>query len=171
MKLSIIVAMAENRVIGLNNQMPWHLSADLKRFKQITLGYPILMGRKTFESIGKPLPGRTNIIVSRNSEYQKKFQHGDCILVQSIEAAIEAGCRLSDEIFVIGGSTLYQATLKLADTLYITQIQKDFQGDTFFPEFYPQGWLEVEHEHVTDDTAVDFAYSFLKMEKIAKTTD
>ena len=158
MKISLIVAMASNRVIGLNNQMPWHLSADLKRFKQITMGHPIIMGRKTFEAIGKPLPGRTNIIVSRNSSYQQE----GCVVVDSIEAAINHGCRLDDEVFVIGGATLYEATLPIADNLYITQINQMFDGDTFFPDFDRNKWTGVEREDVIDDKKVGFAYSFLK---------
>ncbi len=162
MKISLIVAMAANRAIGLNNQMPWHLSADLKRFKQITMGHPIVMGRKTFEAIGRPLPGRTNIIVSRKSNYVQK----DCLAVDSLDAAIREGCRLADEIFIIGGATLYEATLPLADTLYITQINQDFDGDTFFPEFDTGQWREVEREDIKNDAAVNFTYSFLKFEKI-----
>lgn len=162
MKISLIVAMSSNRAIGLNNQMPWHLSADLKRFKQITMGHPIIMGRKTFDAIGKPLPGRTNIIVSRNPAYKPE----GCIVVDSVEAAINHACRLSDEVFVIGGSTLYEATLPMANTLYITQINQDFEGDTFFPEFNRINWVEVEREDMIDDAKVGFSYSFLKLKKI-----
>ncbi len=161
MKISLIVAMASNRVIGLNNQMPWHLSADLKRFKQITMGHPIIMGRKTFEAIGKPLPGRTNIIVSRNSSYQQE----GCIVVDSIEAAINHGCRLDNEVFVIGGATLYEATLSMADNLYITLINQYLDGDTFFPDFNRSQWAEVEQENVEDDLKVSFSYSFLKLQR------
>lgn len=162
MKISLIVAMASNRAIGLNNQMPWHLSADLKRFKQITMGHPIIMGRLTFEAIGRPLPGRTNIIVSRNPSYQQEGY----VIVDSIEAAINHGCRLADEVFVIGGATLYEATLPLADSLYITQINQDFEGDTFFPDFDRNNWTEVAREDVMDDANVGFDYSFLKLQKI-----
>ncbi|MEQ1485067.1 dihydrofolate reductase [Methyloglobulus sp.] len=162
MKISLIVAMSSNRAIGLDGQMPWHLSADLKRFKQITMGYPILMGRLTFESIGWPLPGRTNIIVSRNPAYRPE----GCIVLDSVEAAISHGCQLADEVFVIGGSTLYEATLPIADTLYITQINYDFDGDTFFPDFDRNQWVEVQREDLVDDTKVGFTYSFLKLQKI-----
>lgn len=155
--------MASNRVIGLNNQMPWHLSADLKRFKQITMGHPIIMGRLTFEAIGKPLPGRTNIIVSRNSSYQQK----GCIVVDSIEAAINHACRLSDEVFVVGGATLYEAVLPFADTLYLTQINQNFAGDTFFPLLDSSGWIEEKREDVSYDDQVKFSYSFIKLRKSA----
>ena len=154
--------MSSNRAIGLDGQMPWHLSADLKRFKQITMGHPILMGRLTFESIGRPLPGRTNIVVSRNPAYRPE----GCIVLDSMEAAISHGCQLDDEVFVIGGSTLYEATLPIADTLYITQINHDFDGDTFFPDFDRHQWVEAQREDWVDDTKVGFTYSFLKLQKI-----
>jgi dihydrofolate reductase len=162
MKISLIVAMASNRAIGLNNQMPWHLSADLKRFKQITMGHPIIMGRKTFEAIGKPLPGRTNIIVSRTSHYQ---QDG-CYVADSIEAAISLGCRLANEVFVIGGATLYEATLPLTDTLYITQINQEFEGDTFFPSIDKTQWAEAGREDIINDDTVNFSYSFLTFHRV-----
>jgi dihydrofolate reductase len=163
MKISLIVAMASNRAIGLNNQMPWHLSADLKRFKQITMGHPIIMGRLTFEAIGRPLPGRTNIIVSRNPAYKQE----GCVIVDSVEAAINQACRLADEVFVIGGSTLYEASLPIAGTLYITQINQDFEGDTFFPALDESCWVELEREDVVDDPLVSFSYSFLILQKIS----
>lgn len=157
MKISLIVAMSSNRAIGLDGQMPWHLSADLKRFKQITMGHPIIMGRKTYAAIGKPLPGRTNIIVSRNPAYKPD----GCIVVDNVEAAINHACRLSDEVFVIGGATLYEATLPIANTLYITQINREFEGDTFFPEFDLKQWLEVERQEIVTDTSVTFTYDFI----------
>jgi len=164
MKIALIVAMASNRAIGLNNQLPWHLSADLKRFKKITLGSPILMGRKTYESIGRPLPGRTNIIITRNTAYR---QDG-CLVFNAVEAAL-THCRQSAEtLFVIGGSALYQAMLPLADTLYMTEIKKDFPGDTFFPEIDRSCWREVEREDIDNDPDAAFGYSFLKLEKQAK---
>lgn len=159
MKISLIVAMAQNRVIGRDNQMPWHLSADLKRFKQLTMGHPIIMGRKTFEAIGKPLPGRTNIIVSRNLDYRQ----AGCIVTNNLEAAINTGCKESEEIFIIGGATIYQAALPLANTLHITLINKAFDGDTWFPQFDQADWREVERIDVNNDEAVDFSYSFIKL--------
>ena len=161
MKISLIVAMASNRVIGNNNLMPWHLSADLKKFKKITMGSPILMGRKTYESIGRPLPGRTNIIISRNPEYQ---QDG-CLVFNDIETAIKKGCESAEEIFVIGGSNLYEAILPIADALYLTIINREFQGDTFFPDIDLNDWSEVERENIHDDPDAAFSYSFLKLEK------
>lgn len=160
MKISLIVAMASNRVIGLNGQMPWHLSADLKRFKRITMGSPVLMGRKTFEAIGKPLPGRNNIIISRDPAYRQP----GCLVFNDIDSALEH-CSDSSEVFVIGGATLYQALLPRADYLYLTEIDQDFAGDTFFPEIDARQWRELEREDVTDDQSVDFSYRFLKLER------
>jgi len=157
MKVSLIVAMASNRTIGVNGQMPWHLSADLKHFRKITMGSPVIMGRKTFEAIGKPLPGRTNIIISRNTG----FQHEQCRTFNDIASAL-LFCANEEEVFVIGGAQLYQALLPSADLLYLTEIKKDFAGDTFFPIIDRQEWLEIERKDVETDPSVDFSYSFLK---------
>ena len=161
MKISLIVAMASNRVIGLNNKMPWHLSADLKKFKKITMGSPVLMGRKTYESIGKPLPGRTNIVISRNLEYR---QDG-CLVVNDLNTALKKGCENAGEIFVIGGSDLYAAILPIANAIYLTIINREFEGDTFFPDIDLNDWSEVEREDIKDDPDAAFSYSFLKLEK------
>jgi len=163
MKISLIVAMASNRVIGLNNQMPWHLSADLKKFKSITMGKPIVMGRKTFESIGRPLPGRTNIIISRNPDYSQ----AGCIVVNDLDSALASACQQADEIFVIGGSALYDALLPRANRLYLTQINAAFEGDTFFPEINQDEWQELNREDIANDPQVAFSYSFLQLERIA----
>ncbi|NYT46409.1 MAG: type 3 dihydrofolate reductase [Candidatus Methanofishera endochildressiae] len=160
MKLSLIVAMASNRTIGLDNQMPWHLSADLKKFKKITMGQPIIMGRKTFESIGQPLPGRQNIIISRNPDY---LQPG-CLVFNDIDSALTS-CTDIEEVFVIGGATLYEATLARADRLYITEIQKEFSGDTWFPEINQEQWQVVSREDINNDSSVDFSYSFMVYER------
>lgn len=161
MKISLIVAMASNQAIGLKNKMPWHLSADLKKFKQITMGSPILMGRKTFESIGKPLPGRTNIIISRNESYQQS----GCLVFNTIDQAL-AACHEHNEIFIIGGATFYHAMLPRADALYLTEIKQDFAGDTFFPDINKDEWKEVAREDINDDPTVDFSYSFLTLERL-----
>lgn len=163
MKISLIVAMASNRVIGLNNQMPWHLSADLKKFKSITMGKPIVMGRKTFESIGRPLPGRTNIIISRNPDYRQ----AGCIVVNDLDSALASAGQQADEIFVIGGSALYDALLPRANRLYLTQINAAFEGDTFFPEINWDEWQELNREDIANDPQVTFSYSFLQLERIA----
>ncbi len=161
MKISLIVAMATNRAIGLDNKMPWHLSADLKKFKAITMGSPIVMGRKTYESIGRPLPGRNNIIISRNLDYQQV----GCLVFNDINTAIETSSKDADEIFIIGGAELYKAVLPLANNLYLTLINQDFKGDTFFPEIDFNAWTEISREDVSDDMSVNFSYSFLKLSK------
>lgn len=160
MKISIIVAMAENRAIGLNNAIPWHLSADLKNFKKITLGKPILMGRKTHESIGKPLPGRENIIISRNPDYRSSGVR----VFNSIDAALQH-LKQHQEVMIIGGAGLYQAMLPRASYLYLTQIHQCFPADTFFPEFVITQWRELERKDITADDSVAFDYSFIKLEK------
>ena len=166
MKISLIVAMASNRVIGLNNKMPWHLSADLKKFKSITMGSPILMGRKTYESIGRPLPGRTNMIISRNLDYQQE----GCLVFNDLKTAFTKAAESTDEIFIIGGSDLYKAILPMADTIYLTLINRDFEGDTFFPEIDLNEWSEVTREDIKDDPDTSFSYSFLKLEKTNRST-
>lgn len=160
MKISIIVAMAVNRVIGMDNKMPWYLSADLKKFKQITMGHPILMGRKTFESIGKPLPGRINIVITRNKNYHRS----GCQVFNEIDRAM-GSCLDYDELFVIGGSTLYETILPVADCLYLTLIHQSFDGDTFFPEIDMTQWHEIVREDITNDPDVSFDYSFITLER------
>lgn len=159
MKISLIVAMAQNRVIGLDGQMPWHLSADLKKFRQITTGYPIIMGRITHEAIGRPLPNRTNLIVTHNKNYQAQ----GCLVFHDLNAALHHAASLADQVFIIGGSTLYEALLPVADTLYLTEIHRDIEGDTYFPAFNRADWQEIERIDIDDDPSVDFSYSFLTL--------
>ncbi|MCE2595177.1 type 3 dihydrofolate reductase [Motilimonas cestriensis] len=139
MKIAMIAAMANNRIIGKDNQMPWHLPADLKFFKQTTLGKPVVMGRRTYESIGRPLPGRLNIVISRDDSWQA----AGVTCVTSPEAALEL-LQDHDEIMVLGGGAIYQAFLPLADTLYLTFIQADIAGDTQFPDYEAQGNWQSE---------------------------
>lgn len=160
MRISLIVAMGENRVIGADNKMPWHLSADLKHFRRITLGKPILMGRNTHVSIGRPLPGRKNIVLTSDPTYRAE----GCTIVHSLEQALrEAG---GDELMVIGGAALYRAFLPKADCLYLTLIHQSFAGDTFFPEFDEREWREVERVDVDDDAESGLRYSFLTLERM-----
>jgi len=156
-KLSIITAMDENQLIGNNNALPWHLPADLAFFKQTTLGKPIIMGRKTFESIGRPLPGRQNIIVTRNPDYSAE----GCDSVLSIDAAMEL---VSDqpEAMLIGGATLYQQTLEVASELYITRIHHKFDGDAWFPKIDKNLWKETWREDHQAKEKNPFDYSFIK---------
>lgn len=144
MKLCLIVAVSRNGVIGRDNQLPWHLPEDLKFFKSVTMGKPILMGRKTFESIGRPLPGRTNIVISRDPQW-----HSPGVQVaQSLEAALERGreaCRTesAEEIMVIGGEQIYRMSLPLADRLYLTQVDAEIEGDAYFPVVDFDDWQQV----------------------------
>jgi len=155
--LSLIVAMDENRLIGRNNSLPWHLPADLAYFKRTTMGKPVVMGRKTFESIGKPLAGRRNIVITGNADY---YAPG-CEIADSIEAAIS----LVDEhheIMLIGGASLYQQTIERATKLYITRIHHSFEGDTWFPEFDLSEWKQEYREDFEADNSNRYAYSFIK---------
>ena len=160
MKLSLIVAQSSNRAIGYKGQMPWHLPADLKRFKAITWGKPILMGRKTFESIGRPLPGRKNIVLTSDPGFHAEGCEVAHSLAQAMSLATDA-----DELMVIGGASLYEHFLPEADRIYLTQIEKEFAGDTFFPPFSPEDWRIAESTRVTDDPDVDFSYRFLVLER------
>lgn len=152
--------MAENRVIGADNRMPWHLSADLKRFRQITLGKPILMGRKTYESIGRPLPGRHNIVLTTDPG----FQAPGCAVVGSLGEAL-AMARETAELMVIGGAVIYGACLPLANRLYLTLIHQTIQGDTFMPEIDWSAWREIARVDVNDDRQAGLRYSFIDYEK------
>jgi dihydrofolate reductase len=157
MSLSLIVARASNGVIGKDNQLPWHLPADLKYFKAVTMGKPIVMGRKTFQSIGRPLPGRQNIVVTRNPD----FDSNGITVVHSVEAAIEAANQVA-EIMLIGGTELYKLSLPLVDRIYLTEIHQDFDGDAHFPLLNSQ-WQEISREdHVSD---AGLGYSFCVLEK------
>ncbi|MEA5140064.1 dihydrofolate reductase [Arcicella rigui] len=162
MKLSIIVAVAENGVIGHNNQLIWHLPEDLKMFKRLTSGHPIIMGRKTFESIGKPLPNRTSIIITKNPE----FQIEGCITVHSLEEAIETANEIEEnEAFIIGGAEIYRLALPFADTIYLTEVHHTFEGDTFFPAIDKELWEEVNRtDHDIDEKHL-YKYSFVELEK------
>ncbi|WP_421255384.1 type 3 dihydrofolate reductase [Aeromonas sp. 600282] len=157
MKISMIAAMAHDRVIGKDNQMPWHLPADLAHFKRVTLGKPVLMGRKTFESIGRPLPGRRNLVISRNPDYQAEGIE----VVGSVEAALAllAGSSV-EELMVIGGGHLYAEMLPSADCLYLTRIDLAVEGDTRFPAFDDGQWQRVDCESHPADDKNPHPYSF-----------
>ncbi len=163
MKISIIVAMSTNRVIGRDNQLPWHLPADLKHFKQTTMGKPILMGRKTWESIGRPLPGRTNIVITRD----ENFEAPGCVVVHSIDSALQAAGQ-QDEIMVIGGADFYCQALPRADAIYLTLVHEDFEGDVFFPELDEAGWKEVERVDCEADDRNPHAYSFIRLDRVSR---
>ena len=156
MRIAMIAAMANNRVIGKDNQMPWHLPADLKHFKKVTLGKPVIMGRKTYQSIGKALPGRRNIVISRQSDALTV----DADWVQSIEQAL-ALVQHEAEVMIIGGAEIYRQVLPLADTLYITDIDLNVEGDAFFPDYSKAAnWLEVASESHQPDPQNLYSYHF-----------
>ena len=155
--LSLIVAMDENRLIGSDNQLPWRLPADLAFFKRTTMGKPIIMGRKTYDSIGRPLPGRRNIVITRDPEFSAE----GCEIVHTIEAALE-GCSDHDELMLIGGATLYEQTLDQVSSMYITRIHHGFSGDTWFPEFDVSNWKIAEQQDFDADADNPFSYSFVK---------
>ncbi len=146
-QLSLIVAMAQDGVIGLNNTLPWHLPEDLKRFRALTMGHHIIMGRKTYESLNRLLPGRTTVIVTRNVDYKVE----GALVVHSLAEAV-AACVDDAEAFLIGGAELYQQGMALADKLYITRIDAEFAGDAFFSEWDVQQWqLQAEEAHIAEN--------------------
>ena len=159
MRLSLIVAVAKNRVIGNKNEMPWHLPADFAYFKKITTGHPIIMGRKTFESIGRPLPGRRNIVVSRNPA----FQADGVEVVHSLDKAVTA-CQ-SEDSFVIGGATLYAEALPRVDRVYLTEVDAAPDGDTLFPALDKNQWREISRERREADEKNIHAMEFVVLER------
>ncbi len=162
MRLSIIVAVATNGVIGRDNKLPWHLSTDLKRFKTLTTGHTVIMGRKTFDEIGrKPLPNRTNIVVSRSAV-------PDGLFVASIDEALARIPRTDDEAFIIGGAEIIRQTMAIAERMYITQVHADVAGDTFMPEFDDvDEWRLVDREDFEADAKNDYPFSFLIYDRVA----
>ncbi len=154
----MIAAMANNRVIGKDNKMPWHLPEDLRHFKALTLGKPVVMGRKTYESIGRPLPGRHNIVISRQAEL---LIDGVTTVTSFAEAKLAAGdC---EELIVMGGGQLYAELLEQSDILYLTEISLDVEGDTYFPNWNDGSWLEVSRDVAKNDKQMQ--YSFIKLVK------
>jgi len=144
MIISIIAAMAENRVIGRQNKLPWDLPSEHRRFKEITMGHPIIMGRKTFESIGHPLSGRKNIIITT----QQGFSPEGCVVVNDLQAAIR-DCEGADEVFICGGEAVFREAMPLADKIYLTIVEEEFDGDALFPEI-PDAFVEVERKKFDD---------------------
>ncbi len=157
-KISIIVAMNNKRVIGLNNALPWHISEDLKHFKKLTLNHSVVMGRKTFESIGKPLKQRKNIVISRN----ESLNFEGVMIVNSIDKAISIANDES-EIFIIGGEQIYSISLSIVTHMYITEVNNNNEGDAFFPNFKKNQWSEISRQNLTSENGLDF--SFVEYEK------
>lgn len=158
-KISIVVAMAQNRAIGKNNQLLWHLPADLKHFKEITSGHTIIMGRKTYESIGKPLPNRRNIVITRQS-----LQLNGCEVVNSLQDAL-ALCNTEQEVFVIGGAQIYQEALPLTQCIYLTEVKQSFEADAFFPEYNTNEWKETARQGFAPDEKNRLPYTFITLEQ------
>lgn len=163
MRLSAIAAISDNFVIGKDNTLPWYLPADLKHFKQITMGNPILMGRKTFESIGRALPGRQNIVIT----HDKTFQAPGCLVVNSIEEALQATSE-QNEAFIIGGAQLYQQMLPHVQRLYLTIIHQTLSGNAFFPIIDQREWNQVECIDYIADTENRYSYSFIILDRKTK---
>jgi dihydrofolate reductase len=161
--LELVVAVAENDVIGRGNELPWHLPADLRHFKSLTLGKPVLMGRKTYESIGKALPGRTNIVLSRSGE----FSPADCLVVKTLDEA-RAAAGVQPALMVIGGAQIYRQCLPLADRIHLTLIHARIEdGDTLFGGWRGAAWKETFRERHEADDKNAFAYSFITLERAA----
>lgn len=156
MILSIIVAAAENLVIGHNNALIWHISADLKHFKQLTTGHTIIMGRKTFESIGRALPNRRNVVITRNKDYQAD----GCEIAESIEEALKMVVT-EDEVFIIGGGSIYRESWERADRLYLTLVHTEVEGDTFIPAIDSDKWEVICRQDFKADEKNEFDYSFV----------
>lgn len=166
MRLALIWAMSQNRAIGRNNALPWYLPEDLKYFKQVTMGKPIIMGRKTWESIGRPLPGRTNIVITRD----QTFTADGVKIVHSLDEAIRMAeniCLINgcDEAVVIGGAEIYALALSRADRLYMTQVHAEVDGDAFFPTFDLESWQELGREDFQGSGANPYDYSFVVLER------
>lgn len=159
--ISLLVAMDKNRLIGKDNDLPWRLPADLAYFKRVTMGHPIIMGRKTYDSIGRPLPGRENIIVTRDTSYKME----GCKVIHSIEEIVKMRKESEQELFVIGGAEIFKEILPYSDRLYITEIEEEFEGDTYFPAFDKSEWKIISKEQGIKDEKNPYDYKFLVYEK------
>ena len=162
MTLSIIVAASNNQVIGVNNDLPWRLPADLKYFKKLTTGHHILMGRKTYESIGKPLPNRTSVIITRNKAYKAEGCHVVNSLSEAIALAEKSG---EEEVFLIGGAQLYALAIEeqVVNKVYLTEVNTEIEGDAFFPKLDPSSWKEISRSSFRADEKNPFDYSFVEL--------
>ena len=161
---TIVVAMGLKNEIGFENQLLWHLPKDLKHFKELTSGHPIIMGRKTYESIGKPLPNRTNIVISRKADW---FQEG-ILIVGSIKEALKFAKKIDEHIFIIGGGTIYEQTIALADQLEVTQVNAELNADTFFPKIDSKIWAKTNETCYEKDEKNAYDFCFQTYEKIGE---
>lgn len=160
-RLSLIAAMAANRVIGINNTLPWRLPADLAHFKALTMGHHMIMGRKTYESLGKPLPGRTSVIVTRDSA----FDAPECVVVHSLADAVSA-CTDDEEAFFIGGAELYRQALDIVQRIYLTEVKTEVEGDAWFPEFDRATWRETARTSCRSDERNPHDYDFVVLDRV-----
>lgn len=162
MKISLIVAMDQHRGIGKDGRLPWHLPADLRLFKQITLGHHLIMGRATYEAIGRPLPGRTMLVLTRQTDYQPE----GCLVVHTLEEGLKLARQTGDdEAFVIGGAQIFSQALPLADRLYLSRVEGFFDADVFFPEIPPNDWRTVETAFYPADEANPYSFTFEILER------
>lgn len=159
---TIVVAMGEKNEIGFENQLLWHLPKDLKHFKEITSGHPVIMGRKTYESIGKPLPNRTNIVVSRKTDW---FEEG-ILIVGSIKEAVKFAKKIDEEIFIIGGGKIYEQTMDIVDKLEVTLVKADLEADTFFPKIDPRIWKKTDEICHEKDEKNQYDFCFQTFERV-----
>ena len=164
MRISLIVAMSERRVIGRGGQLPWHMSADLKRFKRLTMGHPILMGRRTFESIGRLLPGRTTVIITRQRDYHVP----GALVAHDLDEALQAASG-DDEVFVIGGAEIYRLALPRITRIYATTVHADVEGDVYFPELPAENWALLEDARFPADDKNPYDYSFRVYDRVQAT--
>lgn len=168
MKISMIAAVAENNAIGINNKMPWYLPGDLRYFKAVTMGKPIIMGRKTFDSLRKPLPGRTNIVITRDDDWH----HEGVKVVHSLDEALALAEDIAlingnDEVMVIGGAQIYKQALDKADRLYLTKVYQSFEGDAFFPDINESNWLETARQDMQSEDEEPLTFSYLVLDRKA----
>ncbi len=159
MIISIIVAMAQNRAIGKDNRLLWHLPADLRHFKQITSGHTVIMGRKTYDSVGKALPNRRNIVITR-----QRIEIEGCEVTGSVNEALSL-CTAHEEVFIIGGAQIYEQAIPLTQRIYLTLVEQSFEGDTFFPEIDSTAWRETSRQHYEPDEKNPLPYSFITLER------
>ena len=162
----MIAAVAENNAIGINNKMPWYLPGDLRYFKAVTMGKPIIMGRKTFDSLRKPLPGRTNIVITRD----ESWHHEGVKVVHSLDDALSLAENIAlingnEEVMVIGGEQIYRQALPGADRLYLTRVYQSFEGDAFFPEINESDWVETAREDLQSEDDEPLTYSYLVLDR------
>ncbi len=167
MKLAMIAAVAENNAIGINNKMPWYLPGDLRYFKAVTMGKPVIMGRKTFDSLRKPLPGRTNIVITRDTDWK----HEGVKVVHNLDDAIELAEDISlingnEEIMIIGGEQIYRLAMDKADRLYLTRVYQSFAGDAFFPELDDTQWQETSRKDLHSEDNEPLTYSYLVLDRV-----